>query len=446
MYPTTKSNAECHQCIAFSQFTHVSIHLSAHAVTGLFLFGEILQRCLHRAASTGTMATTFLSLLESQEWLELVRGSHDRSVLRYQQLLVKYLSVWGSGATRVQDSPCGDEDCSPIGPLKKRLKKLKKALKSTADISVSRVCVEILATSPNVLGAELPSARKWMVEQLPQATVTAVDHFLTFCPSSLAPLGPDYEWEIAIPVSVVLEGKLLDWSLISGNDDGNPPQSKRGRRDQRGASGTSPSPFSPAGLLEEVLSDEAFQPQVIAAAKHATTQTDLTHSVYILRSLLLIALRKIEDGAGEKALGVQAATTVVTLMRALFSKLNSLLVQDGTEAEGSGALSVGEGLSTLLDGVFSHSLVSVPFQLASVTPTEDTGLSSSGRKRRQKHLTVNAKHAGLLIAELLAFCARLWPPWRTSQTFQALLRQSMAGVEGQLTTSMFNMGHVISVT
>ena len=422
------------------------IHLFSHAVTGLFLFGELLQRCLHRAASTGTMATTFLSLLESQEWLELVRGSHDQLVLRYQQLLLMYLSAWGSGATRVRDSPCEDEDCSPIGPLKKRLKKLKKALKSTADIPVSRVFVEILATSPNDLATELPSARKWMVEQLPQTAVTAVDHFLTFCPSSLAPPGPDYEWEIAIPVSVVLNSKLLDWSVISGNDDRNPPQSKKGRRDQRGAAGTSPSPFPPNGLLEEMLSDEGFQPQVIAAAKRATTQTDLTHSVYILRSLLLIALRKIEDGAGEKALGVQAATTVVTLMKALFSKLNSLLVQDGTEAEGSGTLSVGEGLSTLLDGVFSHSLVSVLFRLASMTPTEDTGLSSSGRKRRQKHLTLNAKHAGLLIAELLAFCAHLWPPWRTSQTFQALLRQSMAGVEGQLTTSMYNMGHLISVT
>lgn len=390
---------------------------------------------------------TFLSLLESQEWLELVRGSHDRSVLRYQQLLVKYLSAWGRGATHVQGSPCEEEeDCSPIEPLKKRLKKLKKTLKSTADIPMSRVCVEILSTSPIVLAVELPSAYKWMAERLPQTAVTAVDHFLTFTPSSLAPSGPDYEWEIAIPVSVVLKGKLLDWSLISENDDRNLPQSKRGRRDQRGAARTSPSPFPHSGLLEEMLSDEAFQPQVIAAAKHATTRTDITHSVYILRSLLLIALRKIEDGAGEKALGVQTAAAVVTLMKALFSKLNSLLVQDGTEAEGSG-----EGLSTLFDGVFSHSLVSVPFRRASMTPTEGTGLSPSGRKRLQKHLTRNAKHAGLLMAELLAFCAHLCPPWKTSQTFQTLLQQSMTDVEGQFTTSTYvqhgscDLGHMTYV-
>ena len=393
------------------------------------------------------MAVTLLSLLESQDWLELVKGSHNQSVLHYQQLLVRYLSAWGGGVTHAGGRPCEEEDCHQERALKKRLKKLTKTRQCSADLPTSLILAEILATSPSALAVELPSAYKWMVEQLSQAAVVAVDHFLTFFPSLLAPPASDHEWAAIIPVSLVLKSKLLGWSLLSGNDDETPPLSKRRRHDHRDVAGTSPSPFSPSGLLEEMLSDEAFQPQVIAATNHTISQTGLTHSVHVLRSLLLLALSKLEKGAAGVASDVQTAVTViVTLMKALFSKLNDLWIQDRTEAKQSETPSVGDDLSEVLDGVFSPSLLSVPFWFASKASTEDTGLSSSGKKRQQKYLTVNAKHAGLQMAELLAFCAHLCPPWKTSQTFQALLRQSAAGLEGQLPASMCSTGHMISVT
>ena len=382
------------------------------------------------------MAVTFLSLLESQEWLELVKGRHDQSVLHYQQLLVKYVSAWSSDSTCVQGRSCEGEDGCPGGALRKRLKKLQKAQDHAADIPTSRILAEILATSPNDLPIELLRAHKWMVEQLPQTVVAAVDHFLTFCPSTLAPLDLDNEWAPYIPVSLVLKDKLLGWSLVSGIEDGSPPQSKRKRRDQREAAGVSLTPISPSGLLEEMLGDEAFEPQVIAAAKHSTSPTDLTHSVYVLRSLLLLALRKLKEGTASVASCVQTVMTVATLMKAIFCKLNNLLVQNGIKAKRSETLLLGEGLSALFDGVFSHSLLSVPLQFALMTSTEDTRLSL-GKKRRQKHTTVNAKHAGLQMAELLAFCAHLCPSWRASQTFQTLLKQSTAGLERQITAGTY---------
>ena len=357
-----------------------------------------------------------------------------------------YLSAWGRGIPRVRGRPGEGEESCQGSSVKKRLKKLWKTQLHTADIPVTLILVEILATSPSALADELPCAYKWIAKHLPETTVAAVDHFLTFFPSYLSSLASVHKDTAVVPVSLILKSKLLGWSTFPENDRGL-PQSKRKRRDQRIATGISPYPFSPSGLLEGMLCDDAFQVEVIAATKHTVSQTDIMHSVHILQSLLILALSKQEEGAAEGTSGVQPAVTVlVDLLKTLLSKLNDLINRDRAKPKGSETPSLEEGLSAFLDSVFSHSLLSSPLQFASVESAEDTRFVASGKKRRQKDRAMNSRHIGLQMAELIAFCAHLCPPWKASATFQTILRQSVAGLEEQYYTGMSGTGHVILVT